>query len=109
MPGVFVMAENDKWHLQKNISLGTLVTVVVLVISQIYQFAIMSAEMNARLDTLDHKVEMLTDDRVHKATIDQMFNNRDMQIGALNSRLDRIDARILESQKLLQKIADRQN
>ena len=97
----------DQWHLSKTVNMGTITMVIVLLVGQIYTFGVVMAKFESSIDALNYKVDLLTSDRVHKQTVDQMFANRDIQITELRQRLARIDERMADNNKLLQRLLDK--
>lgn len=99
--------DESKWHLARGINPATLLALAGMVIV----FYSESAVMKTEIESLRKQVEIMTDDRIHSATVREMFQNKDLQIENLRDAVDDLSAdvdaandSIQETNKLLNEL-----
>jgi hypothetical protein len=95
---------SEAWHMNKGVNVGTIFSIVILIMVNIYQFGVVTSEIRAGLEATNYKVDLLTQNRIHKDTVDQMFLNRDERIEELKERLTRIENSVTDTNRLLSEI-----
>jgi hypothetical protein len=83
----------------------------IVALQFIYSYGVRDAEIsaefekaNTRFEALSTKIQVLTDDRIHRATVEQMFENRDIRINNLSQDLLEIKQAQKEGNRLLTEI-----
>jgi len=94
----------DAWHLDRRVPLSLIVAVCVIVGHQIWQ----NATNNAKFIELEKNVVILTQDRIHNATVHEMFRSRDIQIQHLQVTLRDFKEELIEYNRLLRLLIDKQ-
>ena len=86
----------EPWHINKGVTLSTIMGVVVLLGSQIYQYGM----LNEKITNLESAVEQIRTTHVPKDVVDQMMIVRDVQIVELKED-------VKENQALLREVLQR--
>ena len=102
------------WHISKGVSVTTIMAVIAMVVTTSYQIGTLETQLRAdqrstvaMIDATNLRLDAMTQDRIHKTTVDQMFQNRDLQIEQLEERLERLDNRLKESNAMLKEILEK--
>jgi len=95
------------WHMSKEVTVSTLIAIILAVGGGVSAYS----DINSDIKTLESKVTEATEDRIRKATVVQMFENKDIQIEAvrqdvikLQKQGDKIEGKIDDQNKLLLEI-----
>ena len=109
-------------EIEKKSNIVSVATLCIVIASLIYDYGVRDAEIESNfksvereIEIVDKKVDLATKDRIHKATVEQMFNNQQVQIDniknnssdqveELKKRLDRIDGRTQTTNDLVREL-----
>jgi hypothetical protein len=95
-------AYKDSWHLDRRVPLSLIVSVALIIGHQIWQ----NATNNAKFIELEKNVVLLASDRIHAATVAEMFRSRDIQIDHLETTLRDFKGELIEYNRLLRMLVD---
>ncbi len=88
----FTDRREGEWHLDKRVPLTLIISVVVLIGGQLVVYG----QTTERFKSLQEKMRVATEDRIHKETALQMFENRDKQLEAINNDIGHIKKDVRE-------------
>lgn len=91
---------NKHWHLDRKVPIVLIFSVLALLAAQVYAAGVTSA----KFEELRTTVQLILNDRIHKTTVLEMFNVRDVEIDHLKIAIGNINTGIRENNKLLIKI-----
>lgn len=88
-----VKVDSGPWHISRTVTLGTIIGLLVLLGSQIYQYG----ALNEKISSLEKSLDEMKDGHVPRETVEQMLIVRDVQI-------DELKEDVKQNQDLLREI-----
>ena len=85
------------WHMSKEVTVSTLFAILLSVVGGVSAYS----DINNDISTIQRDMKDATDDRIRKATVVQMFENKDIQIQAVKADVQKLQR---QSEKIENKL-----
>ena len=105
-----IVYDKEPWHTSKQITLATIFLLMSTIVSGIFAFGIMYQKLEqvrTTQATIISDLKVATRDRVHKSTVEQMFENRDLKILALKEDIQELKQYQKENNVLIREVLER--